>query len=110
MAAILLFALVNSKTQGPAAHGWQRPDGAIWAGVKLYTGSGAEKAYVGEVLGGNDRHLDPLTGRTFRGVKIRYPNGTEEWKDRDSILQADSWRVRADDPAIKESRWQVLEY
>jgi len=41
----------------------------------------------------NDNYTDPLTGSSFRGLKLRYPDGNEEWKDRDAIISNDNWMV-----------------
>jgi len=74
-------------------------NGNIWTGVKLYYGE--NKAYAFEVLGGNDTVLGGAE------VRVRYPDGTEEWKSRDSIAQSGIYWVRADDPALKAQAWDV---
>lgn len=78
---------------------WLRAAGNIWVGVKLYYGGNAEKMYVGQVLAMDDKHYDPVTGDTFRGVKLLMKGGAVEWKDRDAIIR-NAWYVRADDPAL----------
>jgi hypothetical protein len=43
-----------------------------------------------------------------RGIKVRYPDNTEEWKDRMAILTSGNFFVRADDPAVKALEWYVF--
>ncbi len=76
--------------------------GKIWAGVKVYYGSSAQKAYGFEILGGSENCSAMPSGR---GLKVRYQDGTIEWKDRNNILMSDIYFVRADDPAIKALDW-----
>lgn len=83
--------------------GYIKAYGNIWVGVELYFGP--NKSYVGQVLGGNDHYIDPTTGRTIRGIKIRYNNGSEEWKNRDAIING-YWYVKENDPAISAQRWR----
>lgn len=76
----------------------------IWSGVKLYFGD--KRAYVFEVVGGDENHR--TSSGTIRGVKVRYPNGSEEWKDRSYITGGNKYFVKADDPALTAQRWQIL--
>ena len=97
---------VESRTQPKSE--WIRASGNLWTGVKLYYGSGPEKRYVGEVLGGNDKYVDPYTGRKFRGLKIRMSGGSTEWKNRKAVI---AWGyVKRDDPALDRMEWYVYEY
>jgi hypothetical protein len=74
----------------------------IWSGVKVYYGSGTEKTYAFEILGGSeDCPLIP----SGRGVKVRYPDGTEEWKDREALVSSGTFFVLSDDPAIVSFEW-----
>jgi len=87
---------------------WCEAPGNLWRGVKLYYGP--TKFYVGEVLGGNDRYVSPLTGRHMRGVKIRYPDGSEEWKDRSAMIRDGRWFIKCDDPALARMEWRIYEW
>ena len=84
-----------------------RAGGNLWIGVKLYYGPA--KMYVGEVLGGNENYVSPLTGTRFRGVKVMMSNGSEEWKDRDAIASGE-WYVLSDDPAHERMEWRTYEF
>ena len=87
---------------------WASAGGNIWTGVRIYSGQGEQKTYVGEIIGGNENYTDPMTGNTFRGVKLRMASGAEEWKDRSALIQ---WGfVEREDPAINAAQWQVLQY
>jgi hypothetical protein len=88
--------------------GFLHAGGHLYSGVKVYNGVGETKNLAFEVLGGNDNYTDPYSGRKFRGLKVRMPNGAEEWKDRDAIIRGDIYWVKADDPAISEGRWEVF--
>jgi len=109
--AVVLAALAGCGGGGavaPAADAdWVRASGNLWAGAKLYYG--ADRRYVAEVLGGNERYTDPLTGRTFRGLKVQYPDGHAEWKERNVVISG-PWFVKADDPALAAERWETLEF
>jgi hypothetical protein len=90
------------------------PDDKLYTGVRLYTWSVQQgMTYVCEVLGGNERYTDPASGQVFRAVKVRYPDGSEEWVDRQAIVGTmHNWRggrvyVRTDDPALKRRRWRT---
>lgn len=93
---------------GPASP-WLSPAGRIWTGVILWYGEGDTKMRVGEVLGGNDDYVDPITGQQFRGIKLRMASGKAEWKNRDAIIDG-GWYVRADDPAIARQEWNVYRF
>lgn len=87
---------------------WQTAAGNIWTGVRIYSGEGEQKTYVGEVLGGTENYTDPVTGASMRGVKLRMASGAEEWKDRS---QLGTWGfVDRDDPALKACKWEELRY
>jgi hypothetical protein len=81
------------------------PIGRIWAGVKVYYGRGAQKTYGFVILGGSDECKSMPSGR---GIKVRYPDSTEEWKDRMAILESGIFFVLADDPAAKAHDWYVF--
>lgn len=70
---------------------------------------GLSKLYVGKVLGGNDHYTKAGTGRTMRGIKIKFEYGSEEWKDPDAILNED-WYVKENDPAIPIQVWHELNF
>lgn len=102
------FSGAGSSSAGSSSAGWTSAAGHIWCGVQVYSGQGTQKRFVGEVLGGNERYTDPITGSTFRGVKLRMASGSEEWKDRSSLIQ---WGyVHKDDPAIQAMQWEILHY
>ncbi len=61
---------------------WIPIGGRIWTGLKVYYGTGNEKAYGFEVLGGSENCPSMASGR---GVKVLFPSGSEEWKDRDYL-------------------------
>ncbi len=81
--------------------------GKIWTGVQVYYGKGASKAYGFEIRGGSE-HCPSLP--SGRGLRVRYPNGTEEWKDRDYIVGSGLFFVVAGDPAIDKMEWYVYSY
>jgi hypothetical protein len=86
--------------------GFMKSDSNLWAGVELYFGPG--KMYVGKVLGGNEKYTDPVTGRTFRGLKLQMKSGSIEWKDRDAVISGD-WYVKESDPALARKDWKIYE-
>lgn len=98
---------IEQINQGPPSP-WRPLSGNIWSGVKTYYGPGHR--YVGEILGGNSDYVDPMTGQKIRGVKIRYPSGSEEWKDRDAIIQDARWQVNANDPALDAMLWHEFQF
>lgn len=80
----------------------------IWTGVKVYNGMGADKGYGFEVLGGNE-HYTTRWGETIRGMKVLYPDGSIEWKDRNALIEKPYLFVRADDPALAAMQWQIFD-
>jgi len=81
---------------------FERAGSRLWTDVKLYYGS--SKTYFGDVLGGNEHYVDPVTGKKIRGLKIRLADGRLEWKDRNQIVLGD-WYVKRNDPAIARTKW-----
>ncbi len=69
----------------------------IYSGVKVYYGAGSNKTYKFEILGISD---DCPTIPSGRGVYVRYPDGSDEWKDRRYLITTDLFFVRQDDPAL----------
>ncbi len=86
---------------------YARASTRMWSGVKLYYGP--NKIYVGEILGGNRRYTCPITGSTFRGIKMRMGSGSIQWKNRDAIVDGD-WYVRRDDPVLKRMEWYEYKF
>ena len=78
--------------------------GNIWTGVQVYYGSGSNIAYGFEILGGSENCPALPSGR---GVKVRYPDGAEEWKDRDYLILSGLFYILANDPAISGGEWFV---
>lgn len=73
----------------------------IWTGVKVYHGTGSEKTYGFEILGGSE------DCRTIgRGVYVQYPDETREWKDRTYLVTSGLFFVLSDDPAAKRLEWR----
>ena len=110
---IILFLVLLSNTspnKGSVDGEYVHASSNIWSGVKLYYGTGEDKHYGFEVLGGNDNYTDPITGQNFRGLKVRYPDGYEEWKDRNYIINGELYWVKADDPALKSQRWETYTF
>lgn len=64
--------------------------GRIWSNVVLYKDAGCSSE-LATVIGGKD-------GK----VKLRYPDGSEEWKERGV---ASSQYVKSADPAIAAKQW-----
>ena len=87
---------------------WLPASGNFWSGVKLYYGP--KKMYVGEVYCANNNYIDPHTGHKFRGIKILYPSGNMEWKDRNAIILSNNWFVRSDDPALERMEYYECEF
>ena len=76
--------------------------GSIYSGVKVYYG--ANKAYGFVILGGvDDCSYFPSGG----GIKVLYPNGSEEWKDRWYLVSSGIFFVREDDPALDRMDWYI---
>lgn len=65
-------------------------NGRVWTNVVLYKDSSCSTE-LATVLGGKDNQ-----------VQIRYPNGSEEWKDRGGVT---SQYVKSADPAIAARQW-----
>lgn len=80
---------------GAAQSIWLAPRYHIYDGVTLYWG--ADHHLVGTVIGANP-HLVGPTGRVFSGVKLRRPDGTTVWKDRDAIETGRWWFIKRTDP------------
>ena len=107
---MLLVALACSFALGgcgseETADGYIPASSNLWSGVKLYNGDA--RSYAFEVLGGNENY-QTASGASIRGVKVRYPSGSEEWKDRSYITGSDDYWVKSDDPALKAQKWQTL--
>jgi len=81
---------------------WRGTAMHLWVGVKLFYGP--NKLYVGEVLGGNMTMVNPRTGESFNGLKLRMANGSTRWYDRSDVVLG-PWYVRADDPALLREDW-----
>lgn len=108
--ALLFFCIVlplscSIFSGGSTSDGFVQASSNLWAGEKLYYGE--RRTYAFEILGGNDNYTDPVSGATFRGLKVRYPSGSEEWKDRDYIVSSKIYWIKEDDPALQAQRWQV---
>lgn len=86
-----MTADIAAEEKQKANANWAQATGHLWEGTKLYFGAG--HGYVGQIIEMNDNYTDPLTGSSFRGLKLRYPDGNEEWKDRDAIISNDNWMV-----------------
>jgi hypothetical protein len=74
----------------------------IWTGVKVYYVWDDKKTYEFEILGGSDNCRSLPSGL---GIYVRFPGGSEEWKDRDYIVGSGDFFVLADDPAIYKLEW-----
>jgi hypothetical protein len=76
--------------------------GHLFVDAKIYYGTGATKALGFTVVGGSSRcHIMP----SGKGVLVRYPNGTLEWKDRGALIESGLYFVRRDDPAATSFLW-----
>lgn len=95
------------ETSSPADSGWRPAAGHLWSGITVY--DRASKSPVFQILGGNENYLAP-DGRRIRGVKVRYPAGSVEWKDRTWLVNSGEFVVRVDDPALARKHWYVYEY
>ena len=78
--------------------------GRIWSGVKVYYGLLPEKAYGFEIVGGSEDCPSMPSGR---GVKVKFPNGKEEWKDRLYLVSSGLYFVTPDDPALSRLDWRI---
>jgi hypothetical protein len=45
-----------------------------------------------------------------RGVYVRYPDGTEEWKDRNYLVSSDLFFALESDPALSSFEWYEYFY
>jgi hypothetical protein len=102
----------NSTEEGhsklsSASNGWIKASTNIWTGVKIYYGP--HKIYIGEVLGGNEKYVDPVSGRQFRGLKLIMYDGSVEWRDRNAI-EMGKYYLKENDPALKEMIWNIYKY
>ena len=102
VACLLCFSIVSIADESQQ---WKHISGNIWSGVKIYMGEGADKGFVGTVLGGNDNYVHPSTGATFRGLKMEMSSGRSEWKNRDDFIMNDYLFVKKDDPALTRYEW-----
>ncbi len=82
---------IAAEEKQKANANWAQATGHLWEGTKLYFGAG--HGYIGQIVEMNDNYTSPLTGTNFRGLKVRFPDGNEEWKDRDAIISNDNWMV-----------------
>lgn len=80
---------------------WLPFAGTAAPGVKVYTGIGEQKGHAFDVVSIEEQHLEPETGRTFRGVLVRFPSGDTEWKDLGALETTQPLYVRRDDPALR---------
>ena len=112
--AILAMASLALTTPAQAAetlkNEWVGCSMHIWTGVTLYFGEGDQKTLFGDVLGGNERYTSPITGETFRGVKITTKSGKAEWKDRDTLITSSWCFVRKNDPALERMEWREYRF
>ncbi len=93
--------LTPEPTNTPPPH-WVPLLGKIWTGVKVYYGTGDTKAYGFEILGGSENCPSLPSGR---GVKVLYPSGSKEWKDREYLVSSGLFYVLDNDPAISAIQW-----
>ena len=105
MILALAAAGCGSSSSGESSEDWVSASSNLWSGVKLHFGP--NKAYAFEVLGGNENYAGP--SGPIRGVKVRYPDGSEEWKNRSYIVGSDDYWIKSDDPALAAQQWQVLQ-
>ena len=99
---LALGALCASRAKPTSEHtGFVRAGDVLWSGEKLYVavGTGQAPTPLFVVLGGNENCVAP-NGQTFRGVKVRYPNGNEVWKPRATIARSTYYFVKKSDPAL----------
>jgi hypothetical protein len=93
----------NSSSGSSSESGWLSLSSHIYAGVRVYYGD--SKTYGFEVLGGSE---DCASLESGRGIKVRYEDGTVEWKDRRALITSDIYYVKASDPALDEEDWVVF--
>lgn len=97
----------TTDTSSLADSGWRPAAGHLWTGIMVYHRASKTPAF--EILGGNENYLAP-DGRRIRAVKVRYPTGSVEWRDRSWLINSGEFVVRADDPALARKSWYVYEY
>jgi hypothetical protein len=98
-----LAAEADAKKQAASVPKWKPLSAHMMTGVKVYTGD--NKVLGFEILGGNS-NCKLMEGS---GVKVRYPNGTEEWKSRSALRNKDIYFVRDDDPALQKNEWYEIQ-
>lgn len=79
--------------------------GHLYIGVKIYYGTGTIKTYGFEALGGADRCPAMPSGK---GVLVRYPDGSTEWKDRMHLVGSGLYFARRSDPKANDIQWVEL--
>lgn len=95
-------AMQPTETTAPkSAYG--SPLGRILTGVKIYFGQGEEKTLAFEILGGSDKCPSIADGK---GVYVQYPDGKNDWKSRDALINSGTFFIRLDDPAISNFGWK----
>jgi hypothetical protein len=95
----------GSTSSGSTSSGdWVKLSGNIWTGVKVYYGEA--RAYGFEVLGGGEGCKAVPSGR---GIKVKYPDGTVEWKDRSALIKSGLYFIQVNDPALKQEKWEVFD-
>jgi hypothetical protein len=103
---LVCFGIAGCSEEAPTEDGYLPASSHLWTGAKIYFGE--QRTYIFEVLGGNENYVSP-SGDKIRGLKVRYPNGNEEWKDRNALISGNQYWVKADDPALKEERWEEFD-
>lgn len=78
--------------------------GNVFTGVKVYYGTGDTKTYAFEILGAAE-NCSAFPGGN--GVKVMYPDGKSEWKDREYLITSGDYFVRKDDPARTKLEYYV---
>ena len=91
--------LTNTTTANQNQSEWLPAASNIWQGVKLYSGNGHNKAYVGQVIAWSESYTIPGTGEKIRAIQIQMHDSSIEWKDRGYIIR--NTFVKRDDPALK---------
>lgn len=97
----------TSSAASAGSSEWLPAASHLWTGVVLY--DSRSKQPVFEVLGGSENYLAP-NGERIRGLKVRYPSGSVEWKDRTWVIGSGRFVVRATDPALQRMEWRTFEY
>lgn len=92
--AFIAFTKLNTPQRTIAkAPLCQLASGNLYAGVQLYLDDNCSSP-IATVLGGNKQGQ----------IKLQYPDGKSEWKERDAITAKTF--VRTSDPAIAAGEWQ----